>query len=276
MPLPILRLHTPRGEGMGRVPQLRHARPLRRRLPALPPNAVPAIDMFHIVKLVVSAMDSARYRAFKEDRGDPINGYAKKHRRDFLCRQGGPAMGRRDMLARALMASGGLLDVYEAEQAMLGMVDGLAKRPPKEELEWIAPRLEKSGIADAHKAAESIRKWMMPQISKTFELRVAGEMHSSSISEPRNAQIKELISASNGLVDFKRMRKRVLFMYSDGTERESPKADEGGDPGAKDGEEAPRIPVNGRRAETTRNLRSPSTPTTQNHAGFKRAQKSPG
>ena len=242
----------------------------------MPPNAVPAIDMFHIVKLVVSAMDSARYRAFKEDRGDPINGYAKKHRRDFLCRQGGPAMGRRDMLARALMASGGLLDVYEAEQAMLGMVDGLAKRPPKEELEWIAPRLEKSGIADAHKAAESIRKWMIPQISKTFELRVAGEMHSSSISEPRNAQIKELISASNGLVDFKRMRKRVLFMYSDGTERESPKADEGGDPGPKDGEEAPRIPVNGRRAETTRNLRSPSTPTTQNHAGFKRAQKSPG
>ena len=88
----------------------------------MPPNAVPAIDMFHIVKLVVSAMDSARYRAFKEDRGDPINGYAKKHRRDFLCRQGGPAMGRRDMLARALMPSGGLLDVYEAEQAMLGMV----------------------------------------------------------------------------------------------------------------------------------------------------------
>ena len=43
---------------MGRVPQLRHARPLRRRLPALPPNAVPAIHESGAV-ILCDCMDGA-------------------------------------------------------------------------------------------------------------------------------------------------------------------------------------------------------------------------
>lgn len=73
---------------------------------------------------------------------------------------------------------------------------------------------------------------------------------SSSMSEPRNARLKELISISKGLADFKRMRNGGLFMYSDRRKRAAWMR-------MKTAKRARWAPVNGKRARPRDGLKAP-------------------
>lgn len=202
-------------------------------------NAVHVIDPFHIVKQFTAAINVERARAYRNaDRDSFLYRFQKAHWKLILCRKSeipdrvyrGRAddgeeirIPLRDAVDAFLGANPGLLEIWDALQAVFSLVDGTNARTVAEELSWIGSKLRRSGTVEGPKVAATLQKWG-PEIRRTFELRELGEYHSNSPAEGMNNRIATLIKISYGMVDFGRLRNRCLLVYGLGAQRDRDEA----------------------------------------------------
>lgn len=196
-------------------------------------KATHIIDPFHVVKQFTAALTVERNRFFKKAPDTLENRFQKKHWKLFLMRRREIPKGeyryvdynkeRRvwksyaDGVDAVLALDPGLLALHDALRAVFDLVDGRNARPSGEELDWIRDKMANSGTEEGRKVAATLRKWD-PEIRRTFALRESGEYHSNSPAEGANNRIATIIKISYGLVDFERMRNRVLLVYGLGAE----------------------------------------------------------
>ena len=196
-------------------------------------KAVHVIDPFHFVKQFTAAMTVERNRFFKRAPDTVESRFQKKHWKLFLMRRADIPKGeyhyvdydgaRRAWKSYAegvdavLAMDPGLLALHDALRAVFDLVDGRNARPSGEELDWITRKVAGSGTEEGRKVAATLRKWEK-ELKRTFALRESGEYHSNSPAEGMNNRIATIVKISYGLVDFERMRNRVLLVYGLGAE----------------------------------------------------------
>ena len=196
-------------------------------------NATHVIDPFHIVKQFTAALTMERNRFFKRAPDTLENRFQKRHWKLFLMRRADIPKGeyhyvdydrtRRvwktlaDGVDAVLAADPGLLALHDALLAVFALIDGRNARPSGEELDWIRAKVANSGTEEGGKVAATLAKWST-EIRRTFALRESGEYHSNSPAEGMNNRIATIIKVSYGIVDFDRMRNRVLLVYGMGAE----------------------------------------------------------
>ena len=171
-------------------------------------QATHVVDLFHVVGLLKNAMSAERARAFQKPDGSSPTGYQedyaflKKHwkltvrreRKPVDPRSGETEKSMADKTAkvkRVLAAKDGLMDIYDALQALYRLADGKATRTPAEELSWIRFKLESSGLKEAVKAAESIGKWWR-EILAAFEMEEGMKRVTNAVAEGMNNRIGTL------------------------------------------------------------------------------------
>ena len=106
----------------------------------------------------------------------------------------------------------GLLEIYDAIQALYKLVDGIATRTPAEELSWIRNKLASSGLPEAKKAADTLAKWEK-EIIAAFESGAGETRITNAASEWMNNRISTLSKNGFGLRSFSRMRRRALLVF---------------------------------------------------------------
>lgn len=192
-------------------------------------GATHVADLFHVVALLKVALGKERARAFrKPDASSPESysrdySFLKSHWKLTVRREGKPAgpwpgedaasLARKVSRAKAILASRpGLIEMYDALQALYGLVDGAVPRGPGEQLAWIEGKLISSGLPEAERAAGTLRRWER-EILAAFESEREWMRVTNAASEGMNNRIATLSKAGFGLRSFERMRRRALLVF---------------------------------------------------------------
>ena len=201
-----------------------YARIARRYLP----NAVHAIDLFHVVKLLSEAVKRLRTDAMNRlPRDSPEYGFMKSKWKVFQIRESriparyythmatGLAFPFHEILLMCLKASPSLWEAWSSMQEMLRYGRCRTWTEASDLVERVASRLISTGNPLLESVGRSYRKWRA-QIANGIAANQAGRRLSNGVAEGLNSRIKTLKRISNGCINFERFRKRVLLIMTYG------------------------------------------------------------
>lgn len=201
------------------------------------PKAKHCIDLFHVVSLLSRAVAQERVNTVgRTPRDGWLYRFSKKHWRWFQSRAENipdklydrsrsaeesdlMPITYKDAVNEVLSRYPNLQACYDALQALYRLVDGKTQKPAKETIIWIANKLIGSNSVFGRTAGKTLLDWRL-EIVNTFETREAGLNISNAHAEGNNGRIRKLFNQSNGTVDFKRTRNRLLVIF--GQRRKEP------------------------------------------------------
>lgn len=190
------------------------------------PKAIHVIDLFHVITLLTSAINSVRLQVVKQrEANEMYDRFMKIHWDLFLCKyekipdkyyspqnDDGVVYSYQEMVTECIKLDA---DLWEAWNILQDLLHYKWYGSYEESLSFIvhvAERLKNTENKTLNKVADSYYKWRY-EIANGFTKNQYHVHISNGIAECINNNIKTLLKLSYGYRNFERFRKRCLIMY---------------------------------------------------------------
>lgn len=190
------------------------------------PKAVHVVDLFHVVKLLSTAVGKLRTNAMNSLQQCAEKAFMKSHWKLFLCKSSRIPDRRYqsrkfdadesyfDMVMRCCSASNALWEGYSILQELLTYNDYPTFEEAAAFVDRIVARLVGSGSPLLSTVARSYRHWRNEIANGMARSQTDGKRISNAVAECLNNMIKSLKKVSHGLYNFERFRKRALLIFT--------------------------------------------------------------
>ena len=188
------------------------------------PSSLHIVDLFHVVKLLTTAVNSIRVDTMKTMNPKSAEyRFMKGHWKLFLCRTEnipdryytprgqGNSIHYTDMVFNCTRCSQDLLTAHNILQDLFhyGLNDTFQKSLAF--VEYIADRLRTSGNVKLESVGDSYFKWRY-EIASGLARTQSGRRFSNGVAESVNNHLKTIIKCGYGYHNFERFRKRALLI----------------------------------------------------------------
>lgn len=191
------------------------------------PNSVYIVDHFHIVKLFTDAIQSIRIKIMNEyDKGTKEYKYLKSNWKLFLTnrwnlkdsvyvnKKTGVVYYTLDKIDIVLKAYHELSEIYWSKDYFSSSVLKLKEyEETKELIDFFIQKFENSAVKEIRKISRTFKNWYH-EIINAYSKNTYGVVLTNAMAESNNNYIQTMINISYGYTNFKRLRKRILYMSS--------------------------------------------------------------
>lgn len=190
-------------------------------------KAIHIIDLFHVVKLLIEAVNSIRYAYIKRnsDQVSYLLNFMKSHWRMFLCRREnildkyytpkgtGISYHYTDMVFNCLLLDKNLLESYNILQDLLHYNHNDTFQESLDFIDYISQRLMLTVNDKLVSVEQSYKKWRV-EIANGLAKNQTGKVYSNGIAEAINNELKTITKNAYGYHCFDRFRRRALIIQS--------------------------------------------------------------
>ena len=190
-------------------------------------NAVHIVDLFHVIRLLTTAINQLRVRTMNmyAIKGTAEYNFMKQHWKLFLCRTNKIPdkfythlrTDRRyhfdELLRYSLKLNIDLFTAYNTLQDFLRYDLKFTYDEALLLIQRIANNLRSTDSPLLHKVGDSYQKWRF-EIASAFSYTQNKIRYTNSIAENINNQIKTITKAAYGYTNFDRFRKRVMLVIT--------------------------------------------------------------
>lgn len=191
------------------------------------PKAMFVIDLFHVIKLLTTAMNKIRIRTYNQHapEGSIERHFMKTNWRFFLMdlykirkneyysRKFDLYISYEDIISRCLRLNLIFWDGYSVLQEMLHYDKYETYSEAERFIDRIISKLYVSNDELLHKVGDSYKKWKVGIINGLARNQT-GRRFSNAIAENNNSHIQRVINIAYGYRNFKRFRARIMLILS--------------------------------------------------------------
>ena len=192
------------------------------------PWAVHCVDLFHVVKLMTTAVGKIRVHEMNQMEASAEKSFMKQHWRAFLCpskklkekdkvyrsAKFGVEESHFDMVLRCCNESPLLWDAWSILQELFAYNSYPTFTEAADFVDRIVAKLEATQSALLKTVARTYRHWRNEIANGMARNQTLGKRVSNAVAEGNNNKLKTLKKLSNGLTNFDRFRKRALLIFS--------------------------------------------------------------
>ncbi|MBQ7243450.1 MAG: ISL3 family transposase [Bacilli bacterium] len=192
------------------------------------PRAVHCVDLFHVVKLMTTAVGKIRVHEMNQMEASAEKSFMKQHWRAFLCSTKKLKEKNKvyrsakfcveethfDMIIRCCNQSPLLWDAWSILQELFTYNSYPTFTEAAAFVDRIVAKLEATQSALLRTVARTYRHWRNEIANGMARNQTLGKRVSNAVAEGNNNKLKSLKKLSNGLTNFERFRKRALLIFS--------------------------------------------------------------
>ena len=188
------------------------------------PRALHIVDLFHVVALLTTAINSVRNGVCRKlSKNSSEYRFMKNHWRLFLCRReripdkwytpkkSGASIHYSDMVHRCILQDQTLLEGYNILQDLFHYDYTSTFTESLAFIDHISERLSLSGSETLESVGRSYDKWRI-EIADGIAKNQSEEHFSNSVAESVNNHLKTIIKTAYGYHNFERFRKRSILI----------------------------------------------------------------
>lgn len=191
------------------------------------PKALFVIDLFHVVKLLTTAVNKIRIRTYNQIALDDtverhfmktnwkyfLKDQFKIHKNEYHSKKFDIYLSYGEIILRCLKMNMAFWDGYNALQELLHYDKYETWTEANSFMDRIISKLKSSGDELLEKVADSYKKWKVGIINGLARNQT-GRRFSNAIAENNNSHIQRLINVAYGYQNFDRFRARVMLILT--------------------------------------------------------------
>ena len=191
------------------------------------PKALFVIDLFHVIKLLTSAINQIRIRTYNQIAIDDtierhfmktnwryfLMDQRKIYQNEYHSKKFDMYLSYGEIITRCLKRNMVFWDGYNILQELLRYDKYESWTDANKFMDRIVAKLNSSGYELLDKVADSYKKWKIGIINGLARNQT-GRRFSNAIAENNNSHIQKVIDVAYGYQNFKRFRARVMLLLS--------------------------------------------------------------